>query len=218
VRPAATLPERSLRLAHLAASVALSYPDESLPDRLPSLRQAVATLPDRLAAPLRQMLDYLATTAPSVTAAHYVDTFDLRRRCCLYLTYYTHGDTRRRGLALLRFREVYREAGLELIENELPDHLAVVLELSAAGHSRQAIELLVAHRPGLELLWQALDGLGSPYRHAVAVVRASLPPPGPADLAAARLLADEGPPAEQVGLAPAPVALGMPTVLGGGRR
>lgn len=194
--------QRSLRLAHLAASVALSYPDDSLPDRLPPLRQALRTMPDRLATPLRQVLDYLAGTATPVVAAHYVDTFDLRRRCCLYLTYYTHGDTRRRGLALLRFRQVYREAGLEVVEDELPDHLAVVLELSAAGHPARAVELLLAHRPGLELLWHALTDLGSPYAHAVAAVRASLPPPGPADLAAARRLADEGPPAEQVGLAP----------------
>ena len=176
-----------MRLAHLAASIALSYPDESLPDRLPPLRQAVATLPDRLAGPLRQMLDYLATTAPSVTAAHYVDTFDLRRRCCLYLTYYTHGDTRRRGLALLRFREVYQRAGSGAHRRRAarPPRGRAGVRPPPAIPARPS-SCSVAHRPGLELLWQALDGLGSPYAHAVAAVRASLPPPGPADLAAAR--------------------------------
>ena len=44
--------------------------------------------------------------------AHYVETFDLRRRASLYLTYYAHGDTRERGMALLRLKKLYRAAGL----------------------------------------------------------------------------------------------------------
>ena len=43
--------------------------------------------------------------------ADYVETFDLRRRCCLYLTYYTYGDTRKRGMALLQFKHLYRGPG-----------------------------------------------------------------------------------------------------------
>ena len=43
--------------------------------------------------------------------ADYVETFDLRRRCCLYLTYFTHGDTRKRGMALLQFKHLYGRAG-----------------------------------------------------------------------------------------------------------
>lgn len=173
----------------MAASIALSYPSDATVERLPPFRGAFPRLSS-----------YLETTPLSTVAAHYVETFDLRKRCCLYLTYYTHGDTRRRGLALLRFRQAYRAAGLEATEEELPDHLAVVLEFSAAGNYREAMDLLVAHRAGLELLWHALDELGSPYALAVAAVRATLPPPGPADIAAARLLAQEGPPMEQVGL------------------
>ena len=46
-------------------------------------------------------------------AQAYVETFDLRRRTSLYLTYYLHGDTRKRGMALLHLRRLYRAAGLE---------------------------------------------------------------------------------------------------------
>lgn len=193
--------DRTLRLAHAVASAVLSYPDEAMLATLPSLRAATATLPDRLGEPLDATLSYLDAAEPATVAAHYVETFDLRRRCCLYLTYYTHGDTRRRGLALLRFRQVYRAAGLRVTDEELPDHLAIVLEFSAAGHTQQAVELLVAHRPGLELLWQALHALGTPYAHAVVAVRATLPAPGPTDVRATRLLAEQGPPTEQVGVA-----------------
>ncbi len=172
-----------------AASIVLSYPEPSTVEQLQPFKGAFPVLED-----------YLEGTPLAAVATHYVETFDLRRKCCLYLTYYTHGDTRRRGLALLRFRQAYQRAGLALTAEELPDHLAVVLEFAAAGHTAAATELLVAHRAGLELLWQALDELGSPYAHAVAAVRATLPPPGPADLAAARALAQEGPPAELVGI------------------
>ena len=39
--------------------------------------------------------------------ADYVETFDTRRRCNLFLTYFAHGDTRKRGMALLRFKQTY---------------------------------------------------------------------------------------------------------------
>ena len=59
-----------------------------------------------------------------------MDTFDLRRRC-LYLTYYSFGDTRKRGMALLQFTAAYRVAGFELAADELPDHLAMLCEFTA---------------------------------------------------------------------------------------
>jgi nitrate reductase molybdenum cofactor assembly chaperone NarJ/NarW len=191
--------DRNTRLAHLIASAVLSYPDKSTLDTLPELRAVCAMLPAVFGEPLGRTLSYLDTAGAEAAAAHYVETFDLRRRCCLYLTYYTHGDTRGRGSALLRFRQAYLAAGMRITSEELPDHLAVVLEFSAAGQVEEAMALLVAHRAGLELLWRALIELDSPYAHAVGAVRASLPPPGPDDLAAAGLLAAAGPPSERVG-------------------
>jgi nitrate reductase delta subunit len=188
------------RVAHLVAALALSYPDEQTLGPLARLGPATAALPPRLADPLGRVLRHLGGASPAALAADYVATFDLRRRCCLYLTYYTHGDTRRRGPALVRFHEAYRAAGYEADEAELPDHLAVVLAFSALGAHDAAVELLRAHRPGLDLLWHALDGLGSPYADAVVAVLASLPRPGPGDLAAARRLAADGPPTELVGI------------------
>lgn len=193
-------PGASIALAHAAGSVVLSYPDERLMNLLPSLRAALRGLPRSFAEPFDRTLSYLDSTPLSETAAHYVETFDLRRRCCLHLTYYTHGDTRRRGAALLRFKHVYREVGLTVNESELPDHLAVVLEFSATGFSAAAIDLLVKHRAGLDLLAGALHHCRSPYAHAVDAVRATLPPPGRADLLAAQRLAHTGPPSEQVGV------------------
>lgn len=194
------LTDDELRIAHKVASDLLSYPDEDLLGRLDLLRSATALLPRPVGAPLTRMLDHLAATPPSRLAADYVQTFDLRRRSSPYLTYYTYGDTRKRGYALLRIKHAYRAGGLELTEEELADHLAVVLEFSASGRTREAGRLLREHRAGVELMWRVLADTGSPYADVVAAVRATLPEPGPREIAAALRLARDGPPTESVGL------------------
>ncbi|MDF5758236.1 nitrate reductase molybdenum cofactor assembly chaperone [Spongiactinospora sp. TRM90649] len=195
--------EHDVRTAHMVASVLLGYPDERLYGARPVLAEAVAGLPagqvrDRLAAFLR----HVEVTGQGELAAHYVATFDLKRRCCLYLTYYAYGDTRKRGGALLRFKHALRAAGFEPADGELPDHLAVVCELSGRGAVREARRLLREHRAGLELLRTALTAERSPYADVVAAVTATLPAAGPREREAALRLAAEGPPAEEVGLEP----------------
>lgn len=197
------LSDSELRTAHLVASVLLGYPDDRLYGTRPALAEAVATLPSgEVRKRLETFLDHMDATPPGNLAAHYVATFDLKRRCCPYLTYYTYGDTRKRGAALLRFKHAFRSSGFEVTEEELPDHLAVVCELSARGATRQAVQLLREHGAGLELLRRALEEDGSPYADVVAAVKATLPPPGPREQAAALRLAAEGPPVEEVGLEP----------------
>jgi nitrate reductase delta subunit len=191
--------QTDVRVIHHVASVLLSYPSD--PHRqLQSLRALVETLPAPPRDRLSRVLDRMAATPPSTLAAEYVETFDLRRRCCPYLTYYTYGDTRKRGYALLRFAHAYRAAGLEPTGEELPDHIAVVLEFSAAGHLRQAGRLLREHRAAVELLARALAEAGSPYADVLEAVRATLPALDPRDVAAMLRLAREGPPKEEVGL------------------
>ena len=75
----------------------------------PTLRTAVDGLPAAVGGPLRQVARPPRAHRPTTSCVADVRaTFDLRRRCCLHLTYYTHGDTRKRGLALVRFKQAYR--------------------------------------------------------------------------------------------------------------
>lgn len=191
-----------LATARQAASLVLDYPDEHLLARLPLLRAAVAPLPAALAGPLGRFLDHLETTALPRLQADYVETFDLRRRCSLYLTYYTYGDTRKRGMALLQFKHLYGRAGLRLTDAELPDHLAVVLEFAATGDAARGERLLTGHRAGLELIRLSLEERGSPYADVLRAVCATLPPVAAADREAVLRLAQAGPPTEEVGLDP----------------
>ncbi|MBB2910116.1 nitrate reductase delta subunit [Streptosporangium becharense] len=197
------LGDGEVRTAHMVASVLLGYPDDTLYDARQVLAESVAALPGgEVRRRLTAFLGHMTATARADLAAHYVATFDFKRRCCLYLTYYAYGDTRKRGAALLRFKHAFRSSGFELTDGELPDHLAVVCELSARGAVREARRLLLENRPGLELLRKALQAERSPYADVVAAVLATLPPADLRDQEAALRLAAQGPPAEEVGLEP----------------
>ncbi|MEV7689422.1 nitrate reductase molybdenum cofactor assembly chaperone [Streptomyces bungoensis] len=197
-------------------SLLLAYPDEGLPERLSLARRAAPALPERVRDPLLAFTGHAERTPAGELAAAYVATFDHRRRCCPYLTYYAHGDTRRRGLALLRLKQAYAAAGLRLADDELPDHLAVVLEFAGAdppaGH-----RLLTEHRAGLELLRLALRAEDSPWAWVLQSVSATLPPLHGDEQAAVARLAAEGPPEEQVGLDPYMPPHVMPDPAGGPR-
>jgi nitrate reductase delta subunit len=194
------------------SSLALGYPDREWRERLPLLNEAVTAMRGPAAPRLRAFLAAAAAYAPAELQQAYVDTFDLRRRCCPYLTYYSCGDTRKRGMALLRFTSAYRAAGFELAGGELPDHLAVLCEFTAAA-PEPGLALFRTHRAGLELLRAALAEASSPWRHAADAIGAVLPGPAPRDLRRALELARTGPPAEEVGLEP----FAPPEYMGGRR-
>jgi nitrate reductase delta subunit len=182
-------------------SLLLSYPDQHLLNRRPLLHAAVATLPKRIAGPLERFLDSLDRTPLPKLAADYVATFDHHKRFSLFLTYFTYGDTRKRGMALLRFKHAYTAVGLDLAGDELPDHLAVVLEFASCA-PEAGRRLLVEHRAGLELLRLGLHEARSPWADVIDSVTATLPALTRRDRTAVARLAATGPEQEQVGLDP----------------
>ncbi|MFJ8962494.1 nitrate reductase molybdenum cofactor assembly chaperone [Lentzea sp. NPDC102401] len=194
-------PDRT-RLFELTSAL-LTYPNADLRAAGDELRAAVGAIgDDEVRTPLAAFLGWFLTTDPVEVETHYVQTFDLRRRSGLYLTYYLHGDTRKRGIALLTLKQRYRAHGLRLADGELPDLLPVVLEFAAAVGPGDGEAPLRQHRRGVELLRAALDDSGSPYRHLLAAVVTALPPLTEVDRDAIRALAEDGPPVESVGLAP----------------
>ena len=194
----ATLPGQAT--GYKLASVLLQYPTRALFDGLDELDAAARSAPRAARGHLAAFLAWLRATPPHEVAQHYVETFDLRRRSALYLTYYRHGDTRRRGMALLAFKTAYRAAGLEPAGDELPDYLPVVLDFAAVAPAGE--ELLRRHRADLELLRRALREVGTPYARLVDAVCAQLPRLGRRDLLRVRAAEQQGPPAEDVGLEP----------------
>lgn len=213
-KAAPRLDARSQADAWQLCSLLLDYPDEQLAARVPLLRDVAAGLPPAVAEPLGRFLDHVGQVGLGELQRDYVDTFDVTRRCALHLTYFLHGDTRNRGVALVQFKQLYRQHGVELDDRsetgagaELPDHLAVVLEFGATVAPDAAWKLLNDHRVGIELLRRALERRGSPWLDVVAAVRATLPQlDGDDEQALARLIA-QGPPQETVGIDDAPYAI-----------
>jgi nitrate reductase delta subunit len=186
-------------LARVLAGRLLAYPEAA--DDLRGSRAVAASLPDAYGEPLLRFCDNALGTALLQRQADYVATFDTKRKCCLYLSYYLNGDTRLRGMALVRFKEAYAAAGLRMTDSELPDFLPVVCEFGLDAPD-EAVALLQQHRRGLELLRASLAQLQSPYVDLIETIVATLPPATDADVEAASLLAVQGPPAELVGLEP----------------
>lgn len=188
-------------IAWQAQSLLLSYPDSALVDRFPLLRTVAGHLDPPVGEPLVRFLDHAEAVLLLELAAEYVATFDHRKRFSPYLTYFAYGDTRKRGMALLRFKHAYRAAGLVLDESELPDHLAVVLEFATMA-PEPGRRLMIEHRAGLELMRLGLREHGSPWADVLDSVSATLPPLAGRDHDAVARLIAEGPPEEEVGLDP----------------
>jgi len=205
--PGPRLRDRDLATTWQVVSVLLDYPTEVWHERLPVLGDAVASLPAPVRDPLQAFLRTASATPVGELQRDYVETFDVTRRGCLYLTYFAHGDTRKRGLALVQFKQAYRRAGVELEADELPDHLAVVLEFGASYDKDTAWQLLNDHRAGIEVLRMALADRRSPWHDVVSALVATLPELRGEDADKLAVLVAQGPPAEEVGLDLAPYAL-----------
>ena len=188
-------------MVYAVASRVLRYPDEDLISEVDVLTAAATGLDERTTAGFLKTLAWLGSTPLLDAQAEYVATFDLKRKCCLYLTYYLNGDTRRRGEALWQFQASFRDAGWDVV-GELPDYLPAVLELAATGGEQVALELLGQHRAGIRVLAEALGELASPYEGTVRVLDAVLPASDHHLAARVARLIVEGPPSELVGIDP----------------
>ncbi|QCX81810.1 Nitrate reductase-like protein NarX [Streptomyces sp. YIM 121038] len=190
-------------LVHQAASLLLRHPDADWPHRLHAVTTALAAAPGRRAEPLLRFCAAVTDVPVLDLSARYVATFDRSRRRTLHLTYYTDGDTRRRGQSLLRWQDLYRAHGWQPPADELPDFLPLALEFAARcpAPGRTALR---EHRAAVELLRLALRDHRSPYADVLEAVCRTLPGASPTDRAAALRLARTGPPTETVGLLPFP--------------
>ena len=197
------------RIVWQAASLLLAYPDADQPARLAVVEAAVAPLDPALRDPLLAAVAHLRATPAIEAAVQYADTFDWKRKRTLFLTYYTAGDTRNRGMALLSFSDMYRAAGVVPPSRELPDHLAVLLEFAATVDETAGYEQLCRHRTPIDMIHDGLLKASPIYAGVIGAVQATLPPATVADLKEARRLAMQGPPAESVGLEPFALTIGM---------
>lgn len=63
--------------------------------------------------------------------SEYESTFERGRTHALWLFEHVHGESRDRGQAMVDLLDNYRQAGLEISQNELPDYIPLFLEFLA---------------------------------------------------------------------------------------
>lgn len=163
IRPA----PRTLRvLARL-----LSYPDAALREHAGELVQALAreaALSGERIGEIGQLLHRLSRRPALAVEAEFVELFDRGRSTSLHLFEHVHGDSRDRGPAMIDLIKTYEQAGLMLREDELPDHLSVLLEYASTQPPREARELLGETAHILRAIFSALHKKGSPYASVLA--------------------------------------------------
>lgn len=183
-------------------SLLLQYPGGELLGARADLCDAAAELRDGPQGDaVRRFTTWYRQVPGDELQARYVETFDFARRSSLYLTYHVFGDRRQRGMALLRLKQRYAAAGLDVGDAELPDYLPVVLEFAALAQE-PGLEILTRHRESVELIRAALHDQASPWAPLLDAVALPLPGLTRTQLARVRRLAKEGPPEEEVGLEP----------------
>lgn len=189
------------RRAYAALSLLLQYPEHAAIRVIPQLRQAATAMAADEQRGFESFLQWLEATPLLTAQSHYVELFDRKRRACLYMSYYLNGDTRRRGMALVEFKELYRTGGWESREDELPDFLPTLLQFCAVADVDAGESVLASHRSGLVVLDTALRDAKSPYRHLSELLLQLVPAGHEAEEQAQTLIA-AGPPTELVGLEP----------------
>lgn len=198
------------RRLYAALSVLLQYPDVETARVVPHVQALALQLDADTADDLLAFAAWLSSTDLLQAQTHYVELFDRKRRACLYMSYYLNGDTRRRGMALVQFKELYREFGWESSSAELPDFLPTLLQFGAVADLDAADSVLSGHRAGLEVLHRALSDAQSPYVHLTASLLRVIPLAGE-HVDQVMQLIETGPPTELVGLEPftAPERVGV---------
>lgn len=158
-------------------SVLLDYPDATLMEHLAEMDEAVGrtrNVTERAA--LQHFLAYLRMTPLTEVQAEYVQTFDLTAEHSLHLTHHLFGDDKNRGPALIDLGELYKEYGVEVAGNELPDYLPLVLEFVAGLDEQEATVFLSDGHKVLSVLTDNLRKANSRYAALteLLVARASL--------------------------------------------
>ncbi|MCA0294637.1 MAG: nitrate reductase molybdenum cofactor assembly chaperone [Actinobacteria bacterium] len=181
-----------------AAALVLAYPEAELLDRLDVVESALSDTP--AVEQFAPVLAHLRSRPLGELQAFHVQEFDLSRRHALHLSYWTDGDTRRRGEVLAEVKAVYRDSGLVVdLDGELPDYLPMVLEFAVADPERGRA-LLERFRASLELIRLGLAKDDLPHAGVLEAVCALLPGPSPRTRAEVQALFGEIQPVEFVGL------------------
>ena len=154
-------------------SALLDYPNQELVEHLPDLQAFVLQNQEIDHAErdaLQGFLAHLQSVSVTELQADYVKTFDMTAEHSLHLTHHLFGDDKNRGPALIDLGELYKDYGVEVVTNELPDYLPLVLEFAAYMDDNEATVFLSDAKKVLSVLTENLQKAGSPYAALLSII------------------------------------------------
>lgn len=161
-------PERSEALS--LASRLLDYPDGSYLRELPVLRKrceelAKSSLSSPFATQAIAFIDKILATDASERASQYAQIFDFTAAASLYMTWHRYGNDRAQGRALAALNGLYRAAGFEPDNSEMPDYLPRMLEFLAIAPEWAGEALLDGFGAEMVAVLETLEKLEAPHAY-----------------------------------------------------
>jgi nitrate reductase molybdenum cofactor assembly chaperone len=150
---------------HNLFALFLDYPSPALPRSVNQLLSLLREgLPEHVLA-IEAFQNALEKAGISRFQELYIQTFDFRADCSLYVGHYLFGESGRRGAFLAELSDRYRERQFPAT-GELPDHMSCLLRyLSALEPGEEASELIHGCLiPALSRITAANAIAKSPYR------------------------------------------------------
>ncbi len=102
--------------------------------------------------------------------AEYVQLFDNSRSASLHLFEHIKGDSKDRGQAMVDMLEFYKENGMQLSANELPDYIPAFLEFLSTLKKEKAAELLAEPVHIIQRIYLALKEKDNPYQDVLSAI------------------------------------------------
>lgn len=145
------------------ASFLLQYPDEKWYELLEEvIKETEYIRQDMYVKPIFKFISFVKQCKQLDLAEIYVKSFDFSNKSSLYLTYHLYNDQPERGMAMLKLKQRYAKAGLELAAKDLPDFLPVVLEFASAAKEE---DILKEYETIIKVIFDELSKENSPYLH-----------------------------------------------------
>lgn len=155
-------------------SVLLTYPDQEFwyhLDKIESLVTELEATPEDKEA-LSGFLHNLRGRSLIELQEDYVQTFDLTPDNTLHLTHHLFEEQdRNRGPTLIHLSEYFKSSGYELVENELPDYLPLLLEYVSTLEDRISARFFLREtNPAVAIIAENLEKTSSPYASLLRIV------------------------------------------------
>lgn len=144
----------------------LTYPTADLVNALPECRTLLEKekwLPEESLKALDHLTGWMASQDLLDLQEEFVALFDRTPSLCLHLFEHVHGDSRDRGQALVDLSGVYKDAGLLINTEEMPDFLPLFLEYLSVIDAEESRQNLGEIANVLGVLLGRLKNRQSPY-------------------------------------------------------